>query len=79
MKLSFDLPKKVFQFYYEGFTTLSWWGKKMWIIIILKLFIMFAILKVFFFPDVLKKNFDTDKERSEYVIDQLINLPDNHD
>ena len=79
MKLSCDLPKKIFHFYYEGFTSLSWWGKKMWIIIILKLFIIFAILKVFFFPDILQRNFDTDTERSEYVIDQLINLPENHD
>ena len=34
---------------------------------------MFAILKVFFFPDLLKKNFKTDKERSNYVIDILTN------
>jgi Na+/proline symporter len=73
MKFSSDLPKKIFNFYYDGFTSMSWWGKKMWIIIIVKLFIIFAILKVFFFPDILQKNFDTDKERSEYVIDQLIN------
>jgi hypothetical protein len=35
------------------------------------LFIMFVILKIFFFPDFLKKNFDTDKERSEHVLDVL--------
>lgn len=55
------------------------WGRKVWIIIIIKLFIMFAILKLFFFPDFLKKNYDNDKQRSEYVLDQLINSPDNHD
>jgi hypothetical protein len=32
---------------------------------------MFAILKIFFFPDMLKENFNTDKERGDYVIDQL--------
>jgi Na+/H+ antiporter NhaD/arsenite permease-like protein len=73
MKFSSDLQNKILNFYYDGFTSMSWWGKKMWIIIIVKLFIMLAILKVFFFPDILQKNFDTDKERSEYVIDQLIN------
>jgi hypothetical protein len=52
---------------------MSGWGRKVWIIIIIKLFIMFAILKLFFFPDFLKKRFDTDKQRSEYVMDQLIN------
>jgi hypothetical protein len=28
-------------------------------------------LKLFFFPDLLEKNFPTDRERSNYVIDQL--------
>jgi hypothetical protein len=63
----------VFSFYADGFRTMSSWGRKVWIIIIIKLFIMFAILRIFFFQDFLKKKFDTDKERSEYVIEQLIN------
>jgi len=46
-------------------------GKTLWAIILIKLFVMFAILKIFFFPDVLKKNFKTDAERSKYVIEQL--------
>lgn len=32
---------------------------------------MFVILKVFFFPNILKRNFKTDEERSKYVIEQL--------
>jgi len=32
---------------------------------------MFLILKVFFFPNFLKNNFDSDNERSDYVIEQL--------
>ena len=52
---------------------MSGWGRNVWIIIIIKLFIMFAILKFFFFPDFLGKRFDTDKQRSEYVMEQLIN------
>jgi len=32
---------------------------------------MFLILKLFFFPDFLKTNFDTDQERSDHVIEQL--------
>jgi len=54
---------------------MSLWGKKVWIIILIKLFIMFAILKIFFFPDFLKRNYEDDKQRSEYVLDQLINSP----
>lgn len=63
---------RIFHFYYDGFRSMSFWGKRVWLIILIKLFIMFAILKIFFFPDFLKKKFDNDKERSEYVMEQLI-------
>jgi hypothetical protein len=46
-------------------------GKRLWAIIIIKLIVMFAVLKIFFFQNFLKDNFDTDEERSEYVLDQL--------
>lgn len=73
MKKVFPLLNRLFLFYYEGFMNMSLWGRKVWIIIIIKLFIMFVILKIFFFQDFLKKKYDNDKQRSEYVIDQLIN------
>jgi len=60
-----------FRLYVDGFRQMTW-GKTLWVIILIKLFIMFAILKVFFFPNYLKKEFDTDKERSEYVTDEFI-------
>ena len=63
--------RNLFLFYYEGFRTLSWWGKKVWLIIIIKLCIIFILLRLFFFPDFLKSKFDTDRERSDYVIEQL--------
>jgi hypothetical protein len=74
-KKSSSLIARIFRFYYDGFTTMSSWGRKVWIIILVKLFIMFLILKVFFFPDFLKKNFENDAQRSEYVLDQLTNTP----
>jgi hypothetical protein len=46
-------------------------GKKLWIIILIKLFVFFVIMKLFFFPDFLETRFDTDEERSEYVLEQL--------
>ena len=46
-------------------------GKRLWVIIIIKLFIMFAILKIFFFKDFLEEKFDTDEEKGNYVIEQL--------
>lgn len=73
MKNGSSMVTRVFRFYFDGFRNLSGWGRKVWIIILIKLFIMFAILRLFFFPDFLKKNFDNDKQRSEYVMDQLVN------
>ena len=63
--------KRIFRFYYDGFKNMSSWGRKVWMIILIKLFIIFAILKLFFFPDFLKKNFENEKKRSDYVLDQL--------
>lgn len=48
-------------------------GVKLWIIIAIKLFIMFAILKLFFFPDFLNSKFDTEKEKGDYVIETITN------
>jgi hypothetical protein len=63
--------KKIFSFYRGGFHEMAPWGRQVWLIILVKLFIMFVILKIFFFPDILKKNFETDEQRSEYVLDRL--------
>ncbi len=65
-----SLIKKIFYFYVQGFKGMTV-GKTLWLIILIKLFIMFAVLKVFFFPDFLKTRFGNDKDRTEYVIDQL--------
>ena len=46
-------------------------GRTLWKIIIVKLIIIFAVLKFFFFPDFLGTNFTTDKERSSYVLEQI--------
>ncbi|MEZ5194977.1 MAG: DUF4492 domain-containing protein [Bacteroidales bacterium] len=34
---------------------------------------MFALFRLFFFHDFLKANFESDAERSDYVIEQLTN------
>ena len=78
-KLIINPLKKVFHFYYDGFINMSSWGRKVWIIILIKLFIIFAILKLFFFPDFLKKNFENEKQRSEYVLDQLTPINNSYD
>lgn len=68
MKKSF--LHRIFYFYYDGFRSMTV-GKKLWIIILIKLFVIFVILKLFFFPDLLKKNFSSDRERGDYVLENL--------
>ncbi|MDR1887157.1 MAG: DUF4492 domain-containing protein, partial [Prevotellaceae bacterium] len=61
---------RIFLFYYEGFREMTV-GKTLWAIILIKLVIMFLVLKLFFFPDFLKTNFESKDERIEYVIKEL--------
>lgn len=67
-----NIFKRIYSFYNEGFKNMTW-GKSVWLIILFKLFIFFFIMKVFFFPDMLKKTFQSDEDRSEYVFDNLTN------
>ena len=46
-------------------------GRTLWKIIVVKLIIMFAVLKLFFFPDFLQTRFTTDEQRADYVIEQI--------
>lgn len=64
--------RKIFNFYYDGFRSMTW-GRKLWGIILVKLFIMFAILRLFFFPDLLKRDYNSDEERATHVLEQLTN------
>ncbi|MCB2194607.1 MAG: DUF4492 domain-containing protein [Bacteroidetes bacterium] len=61
---------RIFRFYYEGFKSMTV-GKRLWAIIIIKLFIMFAILKLFFFKDFLNEKFENEDDKADYVIEQL--------
>lgn len=62
--------KAIFNFYYQGFKAMTV-GKQLWIIIIIKIIVLFLILKIWLFPNFLKSNFATDEARSNYVIEQL--------
>ena len=79
MNKPFSALNRMFRFYYDGFRNLSPWGRRVWIILIIKVFIIFIIFKIFFFPDFLKKKYNNDRQRSEYVMNQLINSPADHD
>ena len=65
-----NLLQRIFRFYYDGFRRMTV-GRTLWIMILIKLTIMFLILRIFFFPNFLKTNFETDEARSEYVLQEL--------
>lgn len=62
--------KSVIRFYADGFRNLRW-GKTLWIVILVKLFIIFAILKVFFFPNHISENAEKGHE-AEFVADEIL-------
>ena len=66
-----SIPLKIWRFYMEGFRNMTL-GKTLWAIILIKLFIMFFILRLFFFPNILQQKYDTDEERANQDIENLI-------
>lgn len=58
-----NLIVRIWRFYYEGFKSMTI-GKTLWLIVLIKLFIMFAILRLFFFQPVLK---GTDEQKADTV------------
>ena len=63
-------PGRIFRFYLQGFRSMTL-GRTLWMIILFKLFIMFFVLKLFFFPNFLNTRFGTDAERADYVLDMI--------
>ncbi|MBO5594585.1 MAG: DUF4492 domain-containing protein [Prevotella sp.] len=61
---------RVYDLYADGFRSMRL-GKTLWAIILIKLFIMFAILKVFFFPNFLKQHAEEGHE-SDYVATEML-------
>lgn len=61
----------LFSFFYEGFRNMTV-GKTLWLIVFIKLFIMFAILRVFFFPNYLNSRYNNEKSKAEHVRNELV-------
>ena len=61
---------RVFDLYYDGFKNMKL-GRTLWAIILIKLFIIFAVLKVFFFPNFLKEHANGDE--AGYVATHILN------
>jgi len=61
----------IFSLYADGFKNMRL-GKLLWKIIAVKFVVFILIMKVFFFPNFLNTNFETDEERSSHVLQNLI-------
>ncbi|MGC8866093.1 MAG: DUF4492 domain-containing protein [Bacteroidales bacterium] len=68
------MMRAIYRFYADGFRSMTV-GKTLWTIVFIKLFIMFAVFRLFFFKPYLKEKLPDDKSRSEYVIEQLTRNP----
>ncbi|MCI9173097.1 DUF4492 domain-containing protein [uncultured Duncaniella sp.] len=67
-----NLLTRIFRFYLDGFRSMTV-GRKLWALIIIKLVIFFLVFKLFLFPDILSRDYDTDEERADAVRENLIN------
>ena len=61
---------KIISFYWQGFRSMRT-GKTLWLIIIIKLIVIFGFLKLVLYPDLLHSRFDTDAQRAAYVLDNI--------
>ena len=60
--------KKIYCFYIDGFRNMTW-GRELWWLILLKVIILFLVLRVFFFQSVLEGM--SMEEKSEHVSEEL--------
>jgi flagellar basal body-associated protein FliL len=69
--------KRILFFYIDGFKNLSDLGKKIWVIVIIKLVVIFVVLKVFFFPTI-NSQVKGEKAKSQLYVKQLTKITTNH-
>ena len=70
-----DTAVKIASFYWHGFRSMKT-GRTLWLIIIIKLIIIFGFLKLVFYPNLLNSKFDSDAQRAAYVLDNITAPPD---
>ena len=62
---------RIYRFYLEGFRHMTW-GRTLWVLILLKLLVIFVLLKLFFFPDFLEQAAGSEDAKGDYVSEQLM-------
>ena len=71
-----NLASRIWHFYRDGFRNMTWGRPLVWLIV-LKLFILFAILRVFFFKPAMAGM--SDEQKSEAVGERLAGSASNQD
>lgn len=61
---------KVFDLYYEGFRSMTL-GKTLWTVIIIKLIVIFVVIKLFFFPNYISTNAEEGHE-ADFVSQEVM-------
>ncbi|MDE6438386.1 MAG: DUF4492 domain-containing protein [Muribaculaceae bacterium] len=57
---------KALMMYVDGFRSMTV-GRKLWALILVKLAILFLLFRLFLFPDLLERDYDTDADRAQAV------------
>ena len=65
------LLSRIFHLYYDGFRTMTL-GKTLWAVILIKLAIIFLVLKLFFFPDFINTN-SKNGDKADFVSKEILN------
>ena len=65
------LPARILRFYIDGFKEMTV-GRYLWALILVKLFILFFVFKLFFFPNILSRDYDNDSDRAAAVRHNMI-------
>ena len=65
------LLSRIFHLYYDGFRTMTL-GKTLWAVILIKLAIIFLVLKLFFFPDFINTNANNG-DKAGFVSKEILN------
>lgn len=63
--------RRVWSLYYDGFRNMTV-GKTLWIIILVKVFIFFVVMKLLFFPNILKRDYKDNESRAQHVRTELL-------
>ncbi len=65
-----SIAARIWSLYVDGFRSMTV-GKTLWLIIFIKLFLFFVVIKLLFFPDFLSQKGSNEAEKAAYVRSEL--------